>query len=225
MAPTSSGAGWGEAMNPSGRPRLVVALTGGIGSGKTTVAERLAELGAAVIDTDHLAHALTASGGAAMAAIAETFGSGALAADGSLDRVAMRRLIFSDTRARHRLEAILHPLIRARMDQELAQVQAPYAVLAIPLLFETGWTDVADRILVVDLPKPLQVARVMARGGLTAAEVRPILASQARRETRRQGADDLIDNSGNLEDLMAETEALHQRYLSLAQHPGPPIMA
>jgi dephospho-CoA kinase len=208
-------------MMPEGRPRLVVALTGGIGSGKTTVAERLAELGAAVIDTDHLAHALTAPGGAAMATIAATFGSGALAADGSLDRVAMRRLIFSDTRARHRLEAILHPLIRARMDQELDRVQAPYAVLAIPLLFETGWTDVADRILVVDLPEPLQIARVMARNGLTAEEVRPILASQVGRETRRQGADDLIDNSGTLEDLLAKTDELHESYLKLAEHSAP----
>ncbi|MFZ1575283.1 MAG: dephospho-CoA kinase [Chromatiaceae bacterium] len=208
-------------MIPSGRPRLVVALTGGIGSGKTTVSQRLAELGAAVIDTDLIAHALTAPGGAAMAAIATAFGPGAIAADGSLDRVAMRRLIFNDARARHRLEAILHPLIRARMDEQLAQVQAPYAVLAIPLLFETGWTDVADRILVVDLPESLQVARVMARGDLSAEEVRPILASQARRETRRQGADDLIDNSGILEDLMARTADLHRRYLRLAQKPRP----
>lgn len=208
-------------MIPSGRPRLVVALTGGIGSGKTTVSQRLAELGAAVIDTDLIAHALTAPGGAAMAAIATAFGPGAIAADGSLDRVAMRRMIFNDARARHRLEAILHPLIRARMDEQLAQVQAPYAVLAIPLLFETGWTDVADRILVVDLPEPLQVARVMARGDLSAEEVRPILASQARRETRRQGADDLIDNSGILEDLMARTADLHRRYLRLAQKPRP----
>lgn len=208
-------------MIPSGRPRLVVALTGGIGSGKTTVSQRLAQLGAAVIDTDLIAHALTAPGGAAMAAIATAFGPGAIAADGSLDRVAMRRLIFSDARARHRLEAILHPLIRARMDEQLAQVQAPYAVLAIPLLFETGWTDVADRILVVDLPESLQVTRVMARGDLSAEEVRPILASQARRETRRQGADDLIDNSGILEDLMARTADLHRRYLRLAQKPRP----
>ncbi len=208
-------------MIPSGRPRLVVALTGGIGSGKTTVSQRLAQLGAAVIDTDLIAHALTAPGGAAMAAIATAFGPGAIAADGSLDRVTMRRLIFSDARARHRLEAILHPLIRARMDEQLAQVQAPYAVLAIPLLFETGWTDVADRILVVDLPESLQVTRVMARGDLSAEEVRPILASQARRETRRQGADDLIDNSGILEDLMARTADLHRRYLRLAQKPRP----
>ncbi|MBP6242727.1 MAG: dephospho-CoA kinase [Chromatiaceae bacterium] len=208
-------------MIPSGRPRLVVALTGGIGSGKTTVSQHLAELGAAVIDTDLIAHALTAPGGAAMAAIATAFGPGAIAADGSLDRVAMRRLIFNDARARHRLEAILHPLIRARMDEQLAQVQAPYAVLAIPLLFETGWTDVADRILVVDLPESLQVTRVMARGDLSAEEVRPILASQARRETRRQGADDLIDNSGILEDLMARTADLHRRYLRLAQKPRP----
>ncbi len=209
-------------MTPSRRPRLVVALTGGIGSGKTTVSERLAQRGAAVIDTDLIAHALTAPDGTAMAAIAAAFGPGPIAADGSLDRAAMRRLIFSDPSARHQLEAILHPLIRARMEEELDQVKAPYAVLAIPLLFETGWTDVADRILVVDLPEPLQIARVMARGGLTEAEVRPILASQARRETRRQGADDLIDNSGNLEDLLSRTDELHERYLTLAQDPGPP---
>ena len=208
-------------MTPSGRPRLVIALTGGIGSGKTTVAVRLAKRGAAVIDTDLIAHALTAPGGAAMAAIAAAFRPGPIAADGSLERAVMRRLIFSDARARHRLEAILHPLIRARMNEELTQVQAPYAVLAIPLLFETGWTDVADRILVVDLPEPLQIVRVMARSGLTEAEVRLILASQARRETRRQGADDLIDNSGTLEDLLARTDALHEGYLRLAHDSGP----
>lgn len=207
-------------MTSPGRPRLVVALTGGIGSGKTTVSERLAQRGAAVIDTDLIAHALTAADGAAMAAIVAAFGPGPIAANGSLDRAAMRRLIFRNPSARHRLEAILHPLIRARMDEALTQVQAPYAVLAIPLLFETGWTDVGDRILVVDLPEPLQIARVMARGGLTEAEVRPILASQARRETRRQGADDLIDNSGTLEDLLVRTDELHEGYLRLAQPSG-----
>ncbi len=201
-----------------------MALTGGIGSGKTSVSQRLGELGAAVIDTDVIAHALTAPGGTAIAAIAETFGPGAIASDGSLDRPAMRRQVFGDPSARHRLEAILHPLIRARMAEELSQVQAPYAVLAIPLLFETGWTDLADRILVVDLPEPLQVARVMARGGLTEEEVRPILASQAGRETRCQGADDLIDNSGNLEHLMAQTADLHARYLGLALNLPPTLI-
>lgn len=216
MAPTSTGLGWVESLIPSRRPRLVVALTGGIGSGKSSVSRCLAELGAAVIDTDVIAHALTAPGGAAMSLIAESFGCGVIAADGSLDRPAMRHRVFGDSNARHRLEAILHPLIRARLAEELSQVRAPYAIVAIPLLFETGWTDLADRILVVDLPEPLQLARVLGRGGLTEEEIRPILASQVGRETRRQGADDLIDNSGNLEHLMAQAADLHARYLQLA---------
>jgi dephospho-CoA kinase len=156
-----------------------------------------------------------------MPAIAEAFGPEAVAADGSLDRGAMRRRVFADAAARQLLEAILHPLIRARMTEELNRVKAPYAVLAIPLLFETGWTDAADRILVVDLPEPLQIARVMARSGLDEDEVRRILANQASRETRREGADDLIDNSGTLENLMAQADDLHGRYLRLTQSPTP----
>ncbi len=208
-------------MEAPGRPRLTVALTGGIGSGKTTVSQRLGDLGAAIIDTDLIAHQVTAPGGAAMPAIAEAFGPEAVAADGSLDRAAMRRRVFADAAARQLLEAILHPLIRARMTEELNRVKAPYAVLAIPLLFETGWTDAADRILVVDLPEPLQIARVMARSGLDEDEVRRILANQASRETRRKGADDLIDNSGTLENLMAQADDLHGRYLRLTQSPTP----
>lgn len=204
-------------MPPSRRPPLVVALTGGIGSGKTRVSDRLAELGAAVIDTDLIAHGLTAPGGEAMAAIADQFGPGVRAPDGSLDRAAMRRLVFADPSARHRLEAILHPLIRKRMIAALAQVQAPYAVLVIPLLFETGWTREADRILVVDVPEELQLARVMTRSGLAEPEVRRIIASQASRELRRQGATDLIPNQGSLADLLARTDALHDRYLRLAR--------
>lgn len=208
-------------MEAPGRPRLTVALTGGIGSGKTTVSQRLGDLGAAIIDTDLIAHQLTAPGGAAMPAMAEAFGPEAIAADGSLDRAAMRCRVFADAAARQLLEAILHPLIRARMTEELNRVKAPYAVLAIPLLFETGWTDAADRILVVDLPEPLQIARVMARSGLDEDEVRRILANQASRETRLKGADDLIDNSGTLENLMAQTDDLHGRYLRLTQSPTP----
>ncbi len=126
------------------RPPLVVALTGGIGSGKTSVSTRLAELGAAVIDTDLIAHALTQPEGEAMSALAAAFGPGVIAADGSLDRPAMRRLAFADPPARRRLEAILHPLIRARLAEELRQVDAPYAVLVSPLLFETGWTAITN---------------------------------------------------------------------------------
>jgi len=195
----------------------VVALTGGIGSGKTRVSDRLAALGAAVIDTDLIAHSLTAPGGAAMAAIAEEFGPEVLAADGSLEREAMRRLVFADPAARQRLEAILHPLIRETMIAALAQVQAPYAVLVIPLLFETGWTQEVDRILVVDLPEELQLTRVMTRSNLAEPEARRIIDSQASRETRRQGATDLIHNQGSLTDLLTQTDALHDRYLRLAR--------
>ena len=198
------------------RPALVVALTGGIGSGKTSVSTRLAELGAAVIDTDLLAHALTQPDGEAMPAIAAAFGPGVIAADGGLDRAAMRRLAFADPQARRRLEAILHPLIRARLAAELRQVEAAYAVLVIPLLFETGWTDIADRILVVDLPEDQQIARVMRRNGLGEAEVRQIIATQVSRATRRAGADDLIENEGDLEALRGQTDRLHRDYLRLA---------
>ena len=198
------------------RPALVVALTGGIGSGKTSVSTRLAELGAAVIDTDLLAHALTQPDGEARPAIAAAFGPGVIAADGGLDRAAMRRLAFADPQARRRLEAILHPLIHARLAAELRQVAAAYAVLVIPLLFETGWTDIADRILVVDLPEDQQIARVMRRNGLGEAEVRQIIATQVSRATRRAGADDLIENEGDLEALRGQTDRLHRDYLRLA---------
>ncbi len=204
-------------MSRPARPSLVVALTGGIGSGKTSVSDRLAALGAAVIDTDHIAHALTRPDGAAMAAIAQAFGPGLIAADGSLARPEMRRRVFSDPGARQCLEAILHPLIREQVAESLPRVRAPYAVIAVPLLFETGWTDIGDRILVVDLPEALQLARVLARGGLDEAEALRIIASQVSRATRRQGADDIIDNSGSREALLAQVDELHQAYLRLAR--------
>jgi dephospho-CoA kinase len=198
-------------------PGLVVALTGGIGSGKTQVSDRFGALGAAVIDADRIARELTGATGEATAAIVAAFGRGLRRADGSLDRAALRRLVFSDDAARRRLEAILHPRIRARMQERLARVRAPYAVLVIPLLFETGQTDMADRILVVDLPQPLQIARVRRRSGLDEAEIRRILDCQADGEARRAGADDLIDNSGSREALYAQVDRLHQRYLALGR--------
>ena len=202
------------------RPRLVVALTGGIGSGKTKVSDRLGEQGAAIIDTDRLAHVLTAPGGEALEAIAEAFGPEVFLADGRLDRASLRRRVFADPRARRQLEAILHPRIRALMEERLSRVRAPYAVLVIPLLFETGQQDCADRILVVDLPESFQIARVRARSGLDEDEIRRILASQVTRERRRAGADDLIDNRGTLEQLFAQTDALHRRYWELATAGG-----
>jgi dephospho-CoA kinase len=210
---------------PASRPALVVALTGGIGSGKSAVSKRLSERGAAVIDADLIAHALTAPGGDAVTAIAETFGSEMVDADGGLDRAAMRRLAFSDPTARRRLEEILHPRIRTHMLQNLSEVEAPYAVLVIPLLFETDQTDLADRILVVDVPERLQIERVKARSGLDEEEVRRIIRTQADRGARVAGAHDLIDNSGSLAQLLSRTDELHERYLQLAARAEEPPTA
>jgi len=193
-----------------------IALTGGIGSGKSSASDVFAELGVPVIDADTLSHALTAPGGEALPDIAAAFGTDLLDADGVLDRAALRRRVFSDGDARRRLEAILHPRIRARMLADAQTAAGPYAILAIPLLFETGQNALADRVLVIDLPEPMQIERVMARSRLSAEEVRRIIASQVPRAERLAGADDIIDNSGPPQALRPQVEALHRRYLELA---------
>lgn len=197
--------------------RYIVGLTGGIGSGKSAVADGFARLGAAVVDTDRIAHALTAPGGAAMAQIEAAFGSSVIAADGALDRAAMRELAFSDAAARARLEAILHPLIRSESARQCAAAQAPYVVLVVPLLVESGnWRERCDRLCVVDCPESLQIERVRARSALPEAQIRAIMAAQASRAERLAVADDVIDNSGTLAELAARIEALHRNYLALA---------
>jgi dephospho-CoA kinase len=193
-----------------------VALTGGIGSGKSTVAERFAALGAAVSDADAIAHALTAPGEPLVAEIGSKFGPGLVGPDGVLDRGALRRLVFADPIRRRQLEALIHPRIRAQMLQDLATGTAPYRVLVIPLLFETGQTDLADRVLVVDLPEEQQRLRVARRSGLDPTEIDRILASQVSRAERLAGADDIIDNSGPAAALGPAVDALHQRYMALA---------
>lgn len=196
----------------------VVGLTGGIGSGKTAVANDLGRLGAALVDTDLIAHTLTAPGGAAMAEIAAAFGPSVIAADGSLDRAAMRALAFSDPAARGRLEAILHPLIRSESARQCAAAQAPYVVLVVPLLVESGnWRERCDRLCVVDCPESLQIERVRARSALPEAQIRAIMAAQASRAERLAAADDVIDNSGSLAELAPQIDTLHRRYLALAQ--------
>lgn len=199
---------------------LTVALTGGIGSGKSTVADRFARLGVPIIDADVLARELTAPGEPALEAIRAAFGPGVIQPDGGLDRAALRRTVFADATARRRLEAILHPRIRARMLAWLGEIHAPYAVLVIPLLFETGQTDLADRILLVDLPEDEQIRRVRARSGLAETEIRRILASQTSRAVRLAGTDDQIDNSGDLAALETQVERLHRFYLGLAEAGG-----
>lgn len=201
---------------------FTVGLTGGIGSGKSTVADCFAALGVPVIDTDVIARDLTAPGGAALDAIRAVFGETVMQADGTLDRAALRRRVFADSAARHQLEAILHPRIRQVVDQTLATLTAPYALIVIPLLAETGgYRDVLNRVLVVDCPEAMQIARVRARSGLTQAEIKAILAAQAGRAERLAVADDIIVNTASLETLRAEVAALHQRYLALAAAPLP----
>ena len=164
---------------------FIVGLTGGIGSGKSAAAKLFEELGAAVVDTDAIAHELTAPGGTAIAPIRAAFGDEVVAPNGALDRAAMRRKVFTDAQAKGRLEAILHPMIRAEADRRSAAARAPYVVLVVPLLVESGgYRSRVQRIAVVDCPEAVQVARVMSRSGLSAGEARAIMAAQVGREAR-----------------------------------------
>lgn len=196
---------------------FTVGLTGGIGSGKSTVADLFADLGVPVIDTDVIARELTAPGSAALEAIHLAFGDAVLQSDGSLDRAALRRMVFADVDARHRLEGILHPRIRQAVEQVRARLNAPYILVVIPLLVETGgYRDLLDRVLLVDCPEELQITRVIARSGLTRDEVLPILVAQASRSERLAIADDVIVNTLAHEALRAEVITLNQRYLMLS---------
>ena len=199
----------------------IIGLTGGIGSGKSTVAQLFGTLGATVIDADAIAHALTAPGGSAMQAIRAAFGDDFIDAGGALDRAKMRNLAFADPAAKKNLETILHPLIRAESDRLSATASGPYVILMIPLLVESGGAkppgrDRYRRIAVVDCPAEIQVARVMARSGLSEPQVRAIMAAQASREQRLAAADDVIDNAGLAKALRPQVERLHRQYLALA---------
>ncbi len=197
---------------------FTVALTGGIGSGKSAVAGRFEALGAGIVDTDVIAHALTGPGGAAMPAIAAAFGPDFVAVDGSLDRDRMRARVFAEPAARRRLEAILHPMIRAEAEARRAALRTPYAMMVIPLLVESGDPRGRfDRILVVDCSPGTQIERVMARSRLAREAVENILAAQATRAQRLAVADDVIDNEGPLSALDDAVAALHGRYLAAAR--------
>lgn len=201
----------------------IVGLTGGIGSGKSAVADLFAAQGARIIDADVIAHALTAPQGAAMPAIRAAFGAAMVTPEGALDRAAMRARVFAEPQERQRLEAILHPLIRAETDrQAVASLGlAPYVVLVIPLLVESGaYRGRVDRIAVVDCPEATQVSRVMARNGLSQQEVERIMQTQATRAQRLAVADDLIDNGGELAALAPQVMRLHTKYLELAGDAG-----
>ena len=196
---------------------FVVGLTGGIGSGKSTVADLFVVQGAALVDTDVIAHQLTAAGGAAMPQIVATFGPALANEQGALDRSAMRRMVFADPSARGRLETILHPLIRQISDQRCTEATAPYVILAVPLLVESGsYSERCDRIAVVDCPETVQISRVMARNGLSENEVRAILKAQASREQRLAIANEVIDNGAGLTNLYPRVAELHLKYLALS---------
>ena len=196
---------------------LVVGLTGGIGSGKSAVADAFGRLGVPIVDADAIAHELSAPDAAGQRAVADAFGPQALAGDGRLDRDWLRARAFDDPGFRARLEALLHPLIRAEADRRVASWTAPYGVLVVPLLLERGGArGRVHRVLVVDCPEAVQVARVMSRSGLPESQVRAIMAAQLSREQRLAQADDVIDNSGSIDAIAPQVQQLHARYLSLA---------
>jgi dephospho-CoA kinase len=191
-----------------------VGLTGGIGCGKSTVAELFAEHGAGIIDTDAISRQLTNSGGDAIAAIRAEFGDDYITAEGSLDRARMRGLIFADANAKQRLERILHPLIREQARLQLEQLQdRPYVIIAVPLLPESpAFRELTQRVLVVDCSESTQIARVIRRNRMSEAEVRTIIAQQTPRDQRLRIADDVIHNEAGLDSLAEQVALLHQNY-------------
>jgi len=195
----------------------LIGLTGGIGSGKTAVSDLLAKLGAGIVDTDLIAHQITAPHGAAIALIEKQFGSDFISADGALNRDKMRSLVFSKSEARKSLEAITHPLIRQETNKQALRISkegAPYLVFVVPLLLESGsWSSLIDLLVVVDCPKETQIQRVMQRSNLPREELERILAAQASREERLKHADVVIENQGSLQDLEVEVQNLHQKIL------------
>ena len=197
--------------------RYTVGLTGGIGSGKSTVADYFAALGVTIVDADVAAHRLTAADGDAIDAIRDAFGDAFFTADGALDRAAMRAHVFNDAAERRRLEAILHPLIRAASERERAAAVSPYVMLVVPLLFESkNRAGSVQRTLVVACDEAVQIARVMRRSALSEAEVKAIIATQMPAAERIALADDVIDNSGDADALDAPIAALHRRYIEAA---------
>ena len=197
--------------------RLLVGLTGGIGSGKSAAADEFARLGAALVDTDAIARELTEARGAAVPQIERIFGKDFVVAE-AMDRKRMRDLVFADPAAKQALEALLHPMIRDESDRRIAAAAGPYVVHVVPLLIESrDYRRRVDRVLVVDCPEDMQVARARARSGLSESEVRAILRTQASRAERRAAADDAIDNSGDLDALRKQVAALHQKYLQFSK--------
>jgi dephospho-CoA kinase len=198
-----------------GRPLVI--LTGGIATGKSSVAQRLRQHGIQVVDTDAIAHALTAPNGAALTELRKAFGDDVFEADGTLNRAALRDIVFNDPDQKVRLEQILHPMIRRQAIEALASATSPYVVADVPLFAETGFLrEQADRVLVVDCPPEIQKQRLLARGNLPEALADLILQAQAPRETRLDLATEILDNSGSPQQRDARLDQLHQGYLLLS---------
>jgi len=197
-------------------PRLVVGLTGGIASGKSLVGAQFVKLGAALIDTDAVSREVVAHGEPGLAAVAAEFGPRVLLPSGELNRPALRSLVFADDAKRLKLESILHPLIRSRTRAKLAELTAPYALVAVPLLVETSFGELVDRVLVVDCPESLQLERLMRRDAIPKPEALAMLRAQVDRATRLKAAHDIIDNSGTTEATRRQVEQKHRQYLDLA---------
>jgi dephospho-CoA kinase len=200
------------------RGNFSVGLTGGIGSGKTFIANLFAEQGAAIVDTDEIAHSVTAPGGDAIPAICEQFGEDFVTAEGALDRARMRHLVFSRPEEKKRLEAIVHPLIRLEAERRASAARGDYVIFVVPLLIESPiWRQRVSRVLVVDCPEQLQIERVMRRSGLSEEQVHDIMKTQVTRATRLAAADDVIVNDGGREALLPQVERLHSLYRAVAQ--------
>ncbi|HYD80839.1 MAG TPA: dephospho-CoA kinase [Paucimonas sp.] len=202
---------------PPAASSFSVGLTGGIGCGKTTVADLFAARGASVIDTDLIAHGLTAPGGAALPAIRAQFGDAFIGPDGAMDRSRMRAHVFADPTEKQKLEAILHPLIRQETERAATHADGRYVIFVVPLLIESGtWRERVSRVLVIDCPEQLQIERVMRRSSLSEAQVRAIMAAQVSRATRLAAADDTIVNDGDAAALIPQIDRLHACYSQLA---------
>ena len=198
--------------------KFVVGLTGGIGSGKSAAADEFEKLGASIVDTDVIAHELTARNGPALQGIKELFGERAIGPDGAMDRKRMRDHVFARPEEKKKLEGLLHPLIRQESLRRIAAAPGPYVVHVVPLLIESpDYRSRVDRVLVVDAPEEVRVARVQARSGLAPDEVRAIMRTQASGAQRLAAADDVIDNAGDRDALRKQVAALHQKYLQFAR--------
>lgn len=197
---------------------LVIGLTGGIGSGKSTVADMFAGLGVPIIDMDRIARQTVEPGQPALEQITQMFGKDLIGPDGQLNRQRLSTIIFDSAEKRHQLEAILHPIIRKETEQQLAMLEAPYCIVVIPLLLESGLHSLIDRILVVDAPESVQITRTMQRDNISATQAEKILATQVDRQSRLSAADDIINNSGELSELRHQVEHLDQQYRAQSEN-------